>query len=255
VPATFTRSFRPLVVGLWLAAAVGRAADPAALVKEALAAEARFDSRTALELFRLADAARPNDPTVLQKMARQYSDLSFDTTDAAEQKRLCVAALACAERAVALAPKDPVNVLSLAVCYAKIGFCSDTRTKIADSRRVREYAEQALALDPNYGYAHHVLGQWHYEVASLGAATRMFVRLVYGGLPEASTAEGVRHLRRAVELEPKLPAHHAELGFALLADGQRGAARQEFEQALALPTCEKYDNEARRRVREALAKL
>jgi len=231
------------------------AADADALVRDALAAEARFDSRTALEFFLQADAARPNDPVILQKIARQYSDLTFDLTDPAEQKRDCLAALAYAQRAVALAPHNAVNVLSLAICYAKIGLYSDTRTKIANSRLVKDYAEQALALDPDYSYAHHVLGQWHHEVASIGLTARLFVHLVYGGLPPASTAEGVKHLRRAVALMPQLPSHHAELGFALLADGQRDAARREFEQALALPKREKYDDESRRRAREALAKL
>ena len=235
--------------------AVLRAADVGTLVQDALAAEHRFDSQTALRLFLRADAERPNDPVILQEIARQYSDLTFDLRDPAEQKRCCNEALSYAQRAMALAPKNPVNVLSLAICYAKIGLYSDTRTKIANSRLVKEYAEQALALDPSYSYAHHVLGQWHYEVASLGLASRVIVRLVYGGLPAASTAEGIQHLRRAVELMPELPAHRVELGFALLADGQRDAAKQEFEQALTMPKREKYDEESWRRAREALANL
>jgi Flp pilus assembly protein TadD len=65
----------------------------------------------------------------------------------------------------------------------------------------------------------------------------------------------VRHLQRAVELSPTLPSHQVELGFALLADGQRDAARATFERALALPIREKYDSEARARATAALQKL
>jgi hypothetical protein len=100
-----------------------------------------------------------------------------------------------------------------------------------------------------------VLGRWHYEVASLSGATRFVVKLVYGGLPAASTAEAVRHLKRAVELSPTCPAHRAELGLALLADGQNQAAREVLENALSLPPREKYDIEACARARDALAKL
>lgn len=231
------------------------AADTANLLRDALAAEARFDSQTALALFLRLDAARPNDPLILQKLSRQYSDLTLDTFDVAEKKRLCTAALTYAQRAVALRPADPVNVLSLAICYGKLGLYSDTRTKIEYSRHVREHAERALALDPRYDYAHHVLGRWHYEVASLGAATRFIVKLIYGGLPKASTAEAVRYLTRATELSPQLPSHRVELGFALLADGQRDAAKKTFEQALALPKREKYDDESRARARAALEKI
>jgi tetratricopeptide (TPR) repeat protein len=232
-----------------------RASDADALIREGLAAEARFDSRAALDLFRRADAARPGDALIQQKLSRQLSDLTVETADFAEKKRLCLEALAHAQRAVELKPTDPVNVLSVAICYGKLATYSDTRTKIEYSRLVKEHAARALALDPNYDYAHHVLGRWHYEVASLGAATRFFVSLIYGGLPPATTAEAVRHFRRAVELAPELPSHRVELGLALMADGQRDLARETLTQALALPKKEKYDDEAWRRARAALAKL
>ncbi len=234
---------------------MAHAADDVDLVKQALAAEARFDSKTALHLFLQADAARPNDPIVLQKIARQYSDLTLDLADPIEQRHLCEQALAYTLRAHQLAPKNPEITLSLAICYAKIGQYSDTRTKIENSRLVKDYAEQALALEPNEDFAHHVLGQWHYEVASVGATKRFLVKLVYGALPPASVAEGVKHLRRAVELAPDVPAHHAELGLALLADGQRSEAERELHKALELPRKLKYDDEAKRRAREALEKL
>ena len=231
------------------------AAEATPVLQQALAAEARGDTRTALALFRQADALQPDDAFILQKISRQYSDATGETTDVAEKQRLCREALAYAQRAVALQPASAVNVLSLAICYGKLGLYSDTRTKIEYSRHVKEYAEQALVLDPNYDYAHHVLGRWNYEVASLGLGTRFIVRLIYGGLPPASTAEAVRQLQRAVELSPRLPSHRVELGFALLADGQPEAARLMFEQALALPRVEKHDDEAFARARAALSKL
>jgi tetratricopeptide (TPR) repeat protein len=253
-PLSFLRHAAALV-GALLTCFVSAAAPDDPLVRDALAAEARLDTGRALELFQAAAKTNPENAFLQQKLARQYSDAEVDATVPAEKLRLARLALQHSQRAVELEPKNAVNVLSLAISSGKIGILSDTKTKITYSRLVREGAERALALDPDYDWAHHVLGRWHYEVASLGAATRFFVRLVYGGLPEASYQEAVSHLERAVALAPQNVAHPIELGFALLAAGREPEARAALNRGLALPSREKHDDKAKARARAALAQL
>ncbi len=230
-------------------------ASSASWLEQAVAAETALDTRRALELYYAALQAAPDNAFILQKIARQYSDLVEEPGSPEEKKRRAQTALDYALRAVRLEPDNPVNVLSLAVCHGKMAVYSDTRTKVQYSRLIREEAERALALDPNYAWAHHVLGRWHYEVATLSGPARLFVRMFYGGLPAASTAEAIRHLERAVALEPDVLAHHLELGFAYLAADDPNAARPHFERGLALPPREKHDANAQARARAALAQL
>ncbi len=231
-------------------------ADPAGdLIHEALAAEARLDTSRALDLFLQADRLRPDDPFILQKIARQYSDSVLDTAEVAEKHRRARLALDYSRRSVELDPTNPENVLSLAVSHGKLATYSDTRAKLEHSRIIKDMAERALLLDPDYDWAHHVLGRWHHEVASLGTAARLFVRLVYGGLPDASHEAAVRHLETAVRLAPDILAHHLELGFAYLATGRPSEARRAFEHGLALPVIDKHDASAKERARAALAEL
>ena len=229
-----------------LRAATG--ADVEATLAAAHAAEDGLDSRRALELYLAADRARPNDARILQKIARQYSDLVVDLPTDEARRRYAQSALDYSRR-------NPENVLSLAISHGKLAVYSDLKTRIQYSRFVREEAERALALDPRYAWAHHVLGRWHYEVATLGATARIFVRLFYGGLPAASTAAAVQALQRAVELEPDEIAHQLELGFALTSDGQKEKARAQFEKGLAIPSRRKHDDVAKARGRAALANL
>lgn len=240
---------------LWFGAVLAARAEPSSPLEQALAAEAHLDSARALELFYAADRAAPNDAFILQKIARQYSDLVVDQPDRATKKRFAETALAYAQRAVALAPEDPVNVLSLAICHGKLAVHSDTRAKVKYSRLIKEGAGRALALDPNYAWAHHVLGRWHYEVADLGATARFFVRLFYGGLPDASVERAIEHLERAVALEPDELNHHLELGFAYSAAGRIADARAKWERGLAMPTRAKHDESSKQRAREALIRL
>jgi len=222
------------------------------LLTQATTAETGLDSARALELYVQADRIKPDDPAILQKIARQYSDLVLDQPTLEGKKRYAQTALDYAMRAVALNPRDPVNVLSLAVCHGKLAVYSDTRTKIRYSRLVKEEAERALVIDPNYAWAHHLLGRWHHEVAGLGAASRWLVRLFYGGLPDASHEQAVVHLRRAVELEPDELNHHLELGFALAAAGDKAGARTNWQYGLKLPSRGKHDEASKQRAREAL---
>lgn len=249
---------RPLLLllgALLLPVGLRAAEDAEALVRAALAAEAKVDCQSALKLFLEADAARPNDAFILQKIARQYSDLVADQPAVADKLHYARTALAYSERAVKLNPADAVNVLSLAVCHGKLALYSDTKEKVQHSRLMHDEAVRALALDPNYAWAHHLLGRWNYEVASLGAASKFFVRLVYGGLPAASVDEGVRQLQRATELEPGELNHWIELGFAYAAAGQPDLARKQWERGLAMPVRAKPDEAARLRARAALARL
>jgi tetratricopeptide (TPR) repeat protein len=242
-----------LVLLLTLAATGTQAADMR--LKAALAAEARLDSRQALELFLVLQRESPQDAFLAQKVAQQYSDLVVDQRSPEEKKHFARLALEWSERAVQLDPENAVNVLSLAVCHGKLATFSDTLTKVKYSRLVKEEAERALALDPDYAWAHHLLGRWHREVADLGSTARFFVRLFYGGLPDASAAEAVSHLERAVALEPTELSHRLELGFAYAAAGQPERARESWKRGLAMPPRKKHDVAAQQRAREALVAL
>lgn len=244
-----------LLIGALVTAPLFAADRAEVAVREGLEAEARLDTKTALARFLEAEQAKPNDAFILQKIARHYSDSVVDAASIDEKRRLAQLALQYSERAYAIDPRNAEIVLSLAVSHGKLAVFSDTRTKIKYSRLIKEQAEQALALDDSYDWAHHVLGRWHYEISNLGATTRFLVALIYGGLPDASPETAVQHLERAVTLSPDTLAHHLELGFAYLAAGRETDAREAFTRGLALPVREKHDASAKERAEEALRQL
>ncbi len=248
---------RPLLLVLALFATLpdGRSADGDRLVQEALTAEQRFEIPRALDLLLQAERAGRGDAFTLQRIARQYSDLVTEQPDRPAQRRFAELALEYSRRAAALEPNNPVNVLSIAISYGKLAWVSDTRDKVRYSRLVRSETERALALDPGYAWAHHILGRWHLEIARLGIAARAVVALVYGGLPGASVEEGLKHFEKAVALEPDELQHHIELGLAYRARGDADRARSALERGLALAPRAKIDLEAHTRARAALAAL
>jgi tetratricopeptide (TPR) repeat protein len=223
------------------------------LIHQGEAADAQFDPPKALPFYIRAHALRPSDIPTLLKIAKEYSDSTIAIQDAAEVRRRIEKALEYSNRVVELDPHNAVALLSKAICYGKLSTYCDTREKIEYARLVKQFTDQALAADPNYAYAHHVLGQWEYQVAALGRTKQFLVSLVYGGLPEASTGEGVQQLQVAVKLEPNIASHRLALGFAYLANGEPEKARPMFEQVIAMPCKELYDVDCHRQAMRALA--
>ncbi len=261
LPRTALRRLAPLVCAFTLVCGTADAesAAPATpveeLIRQGREAEQRMDPVAALPFFLAADASRPRDAFILQKISRQYSDQSFLTSDPAEKRRFAETALTYAERAYAINPTSAEVALSVAICHGNLGLYGDTDAKVRHSRQIHHYAEEALRLDPNYDWAHHVLGRWHYEVAKLGMTRRFLVQLFFGGLPKASVAEAVVHLERAVALAPDTVGHQVELAFVYRSVGRTEEARAAFTRGLALPEREVHDALSKRRAAEALAAL
>ncbi len=227
----------------------------AKLYARGLQAQEELRTNNALSVLLQVEKLAPDNPKVLQKIARQYSDSTIDTPDDTRQQQLLEKALRYSERAAELDPTDPVNVLSLAIVKGKIASIQGNKAKVEAARMIKADARRAIELDPDYAWAHHVLGRWHREVNELGSIARFFTKILYGGLPEASIDEAVFHLEKATELEPENLNHFLELGFAYQAAGEVGKARINFGRGLEMPNREKHDASAKRRARAALADL
>ena len=244
-----------LVAPLFLPPAALATESVAELLRQGDSFDAKLENARALQLYLEADRLKPNDPETLYRIARQYALLMNDASSEEEQHQSGEKALEYARRGVAVNPNHAKSVLSVAICYGRLIRFAPARTKVEYSRLVKEYAEKALELDPTDSYAYHVLGAWNYELAQMGPFTRTFVKVVYGGMPEASNEEAEKLFRKAVELAPQRVSHRVELGRTYAALGRKEDARAELRRALSLPNREKDDAESKQRASKTLGDL
>jgi tetratricopeptide (TPR) repeat protein len=120
---------------------------------------------------------------------------------------------------------------------------------------VKEEAEQAAKLDPKSDYAWHMIGRWHQGAASIGGLTKGIVKIVYGGLPDASLQTAVDCYNKAIKLKADRVAHHIELGITLATLGKSAEARAAITKGLNLPNRERDDPQTKARGREVLDSL
>lgn len=224
-------------------------------ISKADAFEKAGKSREALAAFLEADKKRPNKAEILVRIAKQHGDLMTELRDKAAKKQAAESSLAYAKRAVAVNPRSSDAHLAVSLSLGKNTEFMGNRAKIEASREIKASAERALRLNPRSDYAHHMLGRWHQELAQIGGATRALARLVYGGLPAASHDEAIEHFKKARAIRDDRLIHQIEYGRTLAMMGRKTEARESLKNAMAMPSREKDDEDAKRRGREMLTRL
>jgi tetratricopeptide (TPR) repeat protein len=195
-------------------------ADVTELIRKGDALDAINDNRNALPIFLEADKADPNNAEILRRIAKQYAELVVDAKSKAEQKSFAEQSVEYGKRAVSADSKNALAHLSLAICYGKLTFCCDNRTKVECSKLVREETIKSIELDPKNDFAYHMLGRWNYELANMNGALRLIATMIYGGLPAASNEEAVKYFQKAIALDPD----------RVRGDGKKGARARRVEQ-------------------------
>lgn len=231
----------------------------AAAVGDFLVRAASFEksgeSQKALAAYLEADKQAPGRADILVKIAKQHGDLMTETRDESERKRHGEQCLEYSNQALKAAPNQADPHLSIAIATGKLTEFMGNRDKIEASRTIKRHAEKALSLDPRSDYAHHMLGRWHQELASMGTASRAIAKVIYGGLPEASYQEALDHFNQARKLRPDRLIHRIEHGRTLAMMGRNEEAKEELTACMKATANDKDDVEAKGRAKSTLSGL
>jgi tetratricopeptide (TPR) repeat protein len=224
-------------------------------IARAALAEKRSDVPSAVKIYGEAEQSESTNSASLCVLARKYCDLMYLTNSTAIQKDLAGRALDCSMEAVKADSNSALAHACLAVCYAKCSLFADVKTELYYSRQLKLEAEKAIALDPKQDIGYYLLGRWNYGVANIGLVSRAFVKLVYGGLPEASNEEAIANFKKAIELAPDRIIHHAGLAMVYEVAGDRESEIAELKKCRDLKPTGLEDNDAQRDAIKKLAAL
>jgi tetratricopeptide (TPR) repeat protein len=176
----------------------------------------------------------PADDAILWRMARAQYMLARTSTTAEERKTHLQRAETLADRAIEVAPQDDEGYKWLAITLGAQAEDAVIKTQIRFSRRIKEAIDKAIACDPDDDISLLVLSRWHYKIASLGFWTRAVVRLIYGGLPDASFEQAEKLLLQAISQQDRI-THRYSLAKVYYRMGRRKEALQQLHKALTLP--------------------
>ncbi len=237
--------FRVILIQL-LAASCAFSQSASEWIKKADDLDASRKTKEALEAYQKADSLQPDQAAVLIKIAKQYGDL-MPSLKGKARKEAAQKSLECSRKAVDLSPKLSDSHLALALSLGKITEFLGNKEKLEASREIKTSAETALKLNPKSDYAHHMLGRWHQEIADIGGPTRLFAKVVYGGIPKGSYQNALDHFEKARQINSKRLIHQIEYGRTLAMMGRDEDAKLELKKALAMPNREADDAESKLR--------
>jgi tetratricopeptide (TPR) repeat protein len=209
-------------------------------------AEQCNDVPGALKFYSAADHLTTSNCADLCVLARRYCDLMHLTSSPAIQKNLAERALDCSLRAVKADPKSATAHLCVAVSYAKNFPFVDNETEVNWSKAMKAECERGIALDPKQDIGYYLLGRWHFGVANMNFIYKGLVKIVYGGLPQASNEEAIKNFKHAIELAPSRIIHHAALARLYETTGEKKLERTELEKCHALKPVDRDDVDAQK---------
>ncbi|HET6580219.1 MAG TPA: hypothetical protein VFG66_18015 [Gemmatimonadales bacterium] len=153
-----------------------------------------------------------------------------------------------ARRAVEANAMGADGHFALAAAEGRAALTLGKKERIRRAKIIRDEARRAIALDPRHDGAWHILGRWNAEIMRLSGLSRFFAKQFLGAgiFGQASWAEAVSDMQRAVVLDPGRLYHRLELAEIYVDRKRYDDARSELAQLARLPDREIMDSVYRR---------
>ncbi len=211
------------------------AQDVAYLVKEAAELEKGLKEEDALRKLQDALKIAPNDLHALSKASMMSSQIGNRQKDDKKKSEYFQAGKAYAESALKVNANDAEANFAMGMAMGRMALISSGKEKVQNVREIRKYAEAALASDPNYARAQHLMGKWNFEVTSLNFAEKAVIKLLFGGLPDASLPQAIMWYEKARVQDPGFILNYLELAKAYNENGQSDKAIDILNRMAKLP--------------------
>jgi tetratricopeptide (TPR) repeat protein len=189
-----------------------------------------FKSKEAEKVLLKIIELDPHHNEGLIKLARVYIDLGDiipESTARWKERRVKQYYIAekFAHKAVATNPDGTWGHFYLAASLGRVAMHSSVSEQLDLAPKIRDEAKKAIALDPDNGFAYHILGVWNRRIAKISQLSRFIANTVlWRSVPDGSLEKSMYHLKRATSLNPANIIHHLELAKTYVAMGKQQLA-------------------------------
>ena len=226
-----------MVVVLVATVSFSQAQDIAVLMKVAENYEHNLKEPEALNQYKEVLALDPQNIKALVKTAELSCSIGERTENKNDKRLQFESAMAFAKRALAADNNSADANYAMAMVSGKMTEIeTDNKKKIGYVIDIKNYANRALAINPNHARATFVEGRWHYEMITLNSVKRTAAKLINGNLPTASLDSATAYLEKAKQLDPYYVLTYYYLNKAYKEDEKPAKQMDILSKMVKLPT-------------------
>jgi tetratricopeptide (TPR) repeat protein len=181
------------------------------LLKEAQQQESLLHENEAFLKYAEVVKLDPGNLVALCKCSELSSRIGARQADKEKMRPYFIAARNYATSALRVNQNSSEANCAMALALGRISLVAGTRERVILAKDVKDYADNAIRLDPNNFRAYHILGRWYYDVSNLNLAEKSFARVFYGKLPSASLEEAIVCFEKSRDLKPGFILNYYEL--------------------------------------------
>lgn len=226
--------------------------DISIIIKEAVRLESIPNEKAALEKFKEAFKLQPSNIHVLNKCSELCSRIGKREPTEKVRAAWFQNAKNYAAAALRMQPTNSEANCVMAIALGCIALDGSSREKVNAAKEIKKFADLSLKSDPLNYKAWHVLGRWHFELATLNVVERAAVKVLFGGLPHSTVHESIRALEKAGSIKG-FAANYFELARAYKKSNQRDKAIAALHTLLSLPVQTEDDEDLKNMGRKLLS--
>ena len=185
-----------------------------------------------------------------------HTSIGFRQSSSRDEEAHYEQAHELAKRMLEIYPDSAASHFAYSAAVGRKAQSAGARERLRLSTEIREHAEKAVELDPEYSRAWNVLGVWHHRAANLSRMERLAANALFGGAPEGASNDRAREaFEKAIELDPQfILYYHDQAEFYLTID-EEDKARQSLEKGLRQEILTSDDERWKENMREMLDDL
>lgn len=212
------------------------AQDVNVLTKEAVNLERTLKDEPALEKYKQVLAVDPSNIQALIRSAVLTCGIGGRQKDKKAKTEYYNQAREYADKALTLDANNADANYARAVVAGKLTEVeSENKKLVAHVKDIKTFADKAISINPNHGKANYIIGKWNYEMVNLNWAKKAAIKVLYGGMQEATIENAFKYMERCRTLEPYFVLNFLDLAKAYKYDNKPTKAIEVLNQLVKLP--------------------